>query len=44
MFGKLVSSISDRNVGVSCFNEQMKEYNCENKGELYGRGTSSIHG
>ena len=34
MFGKLVSSISEGNFGASCFNEHMKEDNCENKGQL----------
>ena len=32
MFGKLISSISERNFGASCFSEHMKEWNCENKG------------
>ena len=31
MFGKLVSSISEGNFGVLCFNEHIKEDNCQKK-------------
>ena len=34
MLGKLLSSISDRNVGTSCFNEHMIEKTCE-KGDNF---------
>ena len=33
MFDKIVSSMSEGNFGASCFNEHMKEDNCENKGQ-----------
>ena len=34
MLGKLLSSLSDRNFGASCFNEHMIEKYCENKGQF----------